>query len=84
MSIRIGIIAEEQNDVEVMYALTCKLTAENNFSFRKFVGYGCGKLRKKCRAWAENLVAGGCTHLVVLSEVCRLLRSPNRIIELWS
>ena len=52
-----------------MYELTCKLTPENNFSFRKFVGHGCGTLRRKCKAWAENLVSRGCTHIVVIHDL---------------
>lgn len=68
---KIGVIAEEYNDVEVLYELTCKLIDENRFSFSKFVGHGCGKLRKKCTAWAENLLKRGCTHLVVLHDLDR-------------
>ena len=66
---KIGVIAEEYNDVEVLYELTCKLIKENSFSFSKFVGHGCGKLRRKCTAWAENLLKRGCVHLVVLHDL---------------
>jgi len=69
MSIRIGVVAEEQNDVDVLYELTSKITAEQNFSFRKFLGHGCGKLRRKCSAWANNLVKRGCSHLVVMHDL---------------
>ncbi len=55
-STKIGVIAEEQNDIDVLYQYTCKIIPENSFSFLRFVGHGCGKLRKKCRAWAENLL----------------------------
>ena len=44
----IGVIAEEVNDVEVLYEMTCKIVSENSFSFKLFVGHGCGKLRRKC------------------------------------
>lgn len=71
MAVRIGVIAEELNDVEVLYELTCKLVPENSFSFSKFVGHGSGTLRRKCRAWARNLVERGCTHLVVLHDLDR-------------
>src|SRR5262249_40750824 len=63
--IKIGVIAEEENVVEVLYELTCKLIRENAFSFTRFIGHGCGKLRNKCRAWAAALVRRGCTHLMV-------------------
>ncbi len=66
---KIGIIAEEDNDVEVLYELTCKITAENTFSFKKFLGHGCGPIQKKCAAWAENLMRRGCTLLVVIHDL---------------
>lgn len=69
MAVKIGVIAEEQNDIDVIYALTCKLTAENNFNFRKFIGHGCGKLRRKCRAWSHILVQKGCSHIVVIHDL---------------
>ena len=55
-SIKIGVIAEEHNDVEVLLEYTAKLIARSSFSFARFVGHGCGAVRRKCRAWAENLV----------------------------
>ncbi len=41
---------------------------ENRFSFSHFVGHGCGALRRKCRAWAENLVKRGCDCIVVVHD----------------
>lgn len=46
---RIGVIAEEASDIDVLYELTCKLTKENMFSFKRFIGHGCGKLRKNAQ-----------------------------------
>ncbi len=68
-AVKIGIIAEEVNDVDVLYELTCKIIKENQFSFAKFVGHGCGKLRRKCAAWARNLLARGCSHVVVIHDL---------------
>ena len=70
-AMRIGVIAEEKNDVEVLYELTCKIIHEKNFSFVSFVGHGCGKLRRKCRAWAQNLLNRGCSHIVLLHDLDR-------------
>jgi len=66
---QIGVIAEEKNDVEVLYALTCKLINEHSFSFKPFIAHGCSQLRRKCMVWAENLLSRGCTHLVVLHDL---------------
>lgn len=68
-ALRIGVIAEEWNDIDVIYELTCKIIKENQFSFLKFAAHGCGKLQKKCSAWAENLLARGCSHLVVIHDL---------------
>jgi hypothetical protein len=67
----IGVIAEEVNDVDVLYELTCKIIDESTFAFKKFVGHGCGTLRRKCGAWADILLARGCTHLVVIHDLDR-------------
>ena len=66
---KIGIIAEDQTDIDVLYKLTCKVIKENSFSFKRFIGRGCGKLRRKCSAWAQNLLLQGCQHLVVLHDL---------------
>jgi len=75
---RIGVIAEDKSDVDVLYELTCKITEEADFSFKMFVGHGCGKLRRKCTAWAENLVRRGCSHLVVLHDLDNNIESELR------
>lgn len=69
MATQIGVIAEEKNDIEVLYQLTCKVIDEKSFRFSKFVGHGCGKLRRKCRAWAQDLLIRGCTCLVIMHDL---------------
>ncbi len=66
---KIGVIAEAESDVDVLYKLTCKLIDVDSFSFKKFVGHGCGKLRRKCAAWADNLLRRGCSYLVVIHDL---------------
>lgn len=75
---KIGVIAEENNDVEVLAEITRKLIPENSFSIAKFVGHGCGKLRKKCGPWARNLASRGCDLLVVLHDLDRAVESQLR------
>ncbi|MCK4792189.1 MAG: DUF4276 family protein [Desulfobacteraceae bacterium] len=65
----IGVIAEDNSDIDVLYELTCKLTKENTFSFKSFNGHGSGMIRRKCTAWAKNLFQRGCSHLVVLHDL---------------
>lgn len=71
MSIVIGVIAEETNDVDVLKELTRKVIEDRAFKFKKFVGHGCGRLRNKCRAWCNNLLRAGCTHIVLVHDLDR-------------
>lgn len=66
---KIGIIAEDDSDVVVVRELTLSLMRPRRVGFKRFVGHGCGKLRRKCRAWAENLVRQGCLWLVVVHDL---------------
>jgi hypothetical protein len=68
-TLKIGVIAEETNDIEVLYELTSKIIRENSFSFKHFIGHGCGTLRRKCRPWAYDLMQRGCTLLVVIHDL---------------
>ena len=50
---KLGIIAEDYCDVDVLKYLTLRLLHRRGLGFKCFVGKGCGKLKRKCRAWAE-------------------------------
>jgi hypothetical protein len=64
-----GIIAEDDSDVDVIKAVTLKLMKPHVVGFKKFVGNGCGKLRRKCGAWASNLVRQGCSFVIVVHDL---------------
>jgi hypothetical protein len=64
-----GIIAEDDSDVAVMREVTLTLLKPRVIGFRQFVGDGCGKLRRKCGAWAEILARQGCSWLVVVHDL---------------
>jgi hypothetical protein len=66
---KIGIIAEDDSDVAVLSAFTLALLRPNTPGFKKFVGRGCGKLRRKAAAWARNLVQQGCLSIVVVHDL---------------
>lgn len=65
----IGIIAEDDSDVVVIKALTLALIKPKKIGFKRRIGHGCGKLRRKCRAWADNLVREGCHWLIVAHDL---------------
>jgi hypothetical protein len=64
-----GIIAEDDSDVAVLREITSSLLKPHRIGFKRFVGNGCGKLRRKCGAWARNLVQQGCRWIVVVHDL---------------
>lgn len=68
MATHVGVIAEDNSDVDVLRELLAKLTKRKLF-LHKFVGHGCGKIAGKCRAWARNLDAQGCQVLIILHDL---------------
>lgn len=76
----IGIIAEDDSDVEVIAEFLSKYMQRNNFSLKKFTGNGCGKLRNKCDSWASSLFKSGCDHVIVFHDLDR--NDENRLRKL--
>jgi hypothetical protein len=66
---KMGIIAEEDSDVEVLAGITLNLLKPHSMGFPRFVGNGCGKLRRKCQGWARILVQKGCRWIVVVHDL---------------
>jgi len=66
---RVGIIAEDQSDVDVLKELILKISPGRSFVVRKFLGHGCGKLRGKCLQWASVLKEQNCQLLVVCHDL---------------
>lgn len=67
--IRLGLIAEDKSDIGVMRQIAGKILPEGSFDTKHFVGEGCGKLKRKCRAWAEQLLRRGCSHIIVVHDL---------------
>ena len=66
---KVGIIAEDESDVAVLREVTLALLRPHRIGFRRFVGNGSGKLRRKCGAWATTLVKQGCPWIVVVHDL---------------
>ena len=71
MSKKIGLIAEDQSDIDVIINLLAKYVARNEFTTKKFIGNGCGKLKNKCDTWAKQLFDSGCSHVIVFHDLDR-------------
>jgi hypothetical protein len=66
--VALGIIAEDNSDVEVLHEIAKAILHPKKFGIKRFVGNGCGRLRRKCRAWAANLVRQGCPWIIVAHD----------------
>jgi hypothetical protein len=69
MSMIVGVIAEDNSDVDVLEEIIAKVTTRNRFKIKKFVGFGCGKIRGKCRDWAYNLGMQRCALLILIHDL---------------
>lgn len=69
MSATVGVIAEDNSDVEVLKELIKKILPNVKFSMKHFVGHGCGKIIGKCYQWAGVLKTKGCSTLIVLHDL---------------
>ncbi|MBT1071072.1 DUF4276 family protein [Pelotalea chapellei] len=67
----VGIIAEDDSDVESIRLLIKRISGKENIGAKKFVGKGCGKIKRKCSAWANQLKQKGCGVLIVVHDLDR-------------
>ncbi len=69
MSNCIGVIAEDNSDVEVVNEIIKKIAPNKRYSIKSFVGHGCGKIQGKCFQWAGVLKTKGCSLLIMLHDL---------------
>jgi len=65
---RFGLISEDNSDIEVIRKILLNYFDDSDFSVKKFVGNGCGKIKQKCAAWTENLLKRGCDHVLIFHD----------------
>lgn len=65
----VGVIAEDDSDVDSVGVLIHRIADNEHIGIKKRVGGGCGKLRRKCRAWSEELRQSGCSLLVLIHDL---------------
>lgn len=64
----VGIIAEDDSDFISARVLIRRIGGIDNIRFHKFIGKGCGKIKRKCNAWANELNRKGCKTLVLIHD----------------
>jgi len=66
--VRVGVIAEDQSDVDVVDELLAKVTTRK-YVIKRFLGHGSGRVVGKCSEWARVLRDQGCTRLIVVYDL---------------
>ncbi len=65
----IGIIAEDESDFCSIRILIRRIAKNDNINMKKFLGKGCGKIKRKCNAWAHQLIKRGCSFLIIVHDL---------------
>jgi hypothetical protein len=67
MPVSVGLIAEDESDVASIKILI-NLISNKKVGCKSFVGRGCGKITRKCNAWAKQLQLKGCSILILVHD----------------
>jgi hypothetical protein len=67
-SIKLGVLAEDASDVDVLRAVLPKISPNKHFGIKPFYGGGCAKLHRKCFSWATILAQNGCSVLILMHD----------------
>lgn len=67
-AIVVGIIAEDDSDVDCLKEFLKKLRPDKSFKVKKQIGRGCAKIPIKCKKWAVVLGNRGCNKLIVMRD----------------
>lgn len=70
MATKIGLIAEDMSDIDVIKKLARKLTGKS-VATSHFVGKGCGPLKRKTPGWCKNFQLKGCTRVLMVHDLDR-------------
>ncbi|GFO64114.1 DUF4276 family protein [Geomonas paludis] len=76
--VTVGIIAEDDSDVECVKHFVRRIHSTRKIGFKKYVGNGCGKISRKANAWANMLKMQGCGAIILLHDLDR-----NNLTDLY-
>lgn len=86
MKIKYGLIGEDSGHIDCLTAIIKKLRKTDSISYDKFIGRGCGKVKRKAQKWIELLRKKDCNRLILIRDLDQdnynaLLRELQGVIE---
>lgn len=64
----IGIIAEDNSDFDTIKILINKII-KKNISYKKNIGNGCGKIKRKCKDYVDDLQRRNCDLVIIFHDL---------------
>lgn len=82
----IGLIVEDNSDFDTFKMLISRIAEKDNIAFKKAIGNGCGKLRRKAISYCRNLNQKGCDLIILVHDLDKndlktLEKSLNDLIK---
>ena len=68
---QIGLIVEDDSDFKALKEIIKRLTARDDIAFKKKIANGCGRMKNKCAAWANELSRRGCDLIILVHDLDR-------------
>jgi hypothetical protein len=67
----IGLIVEDNSDFNCLKILISRIIQKDNLTFKKAIGNGCGKMKRKALSYANNLSQKGCELIIIVHDLDR-------------
>ncbi|MDO3695928.1 DUF4276 family protein [Wenyingzhuangia sp. chi5] len=67
----IGLIVEDNSDFDSFKKIISRITNKSNLSFKKAIGNGCGKIKRKASSYANILHQRGCDMIILVHDLDR-------------
>jgi hypothetical protein len=67
----IGLIVEDNSDFNSLKIIISRVLEKNNLTFKKAIGNGCGKMKRKAVSYANILSRKGCDLIILVHDLDR-------------
>lgn len=67
----IGLIVEDNSDFNSLKIIISRIVKKDNLTFKKAIGNGCGKMKRKAVSYADILSRKGCDLVILVHDLDR-------------